>query len=188
MTVDSRLTSNGDGTFTTPTAGDDYAVTFTYDQQQDTGTPGGETSDDVSKKATVSFTAVPAVIHFDGNKAETGEVADIEGNKHDTVTLPEEGFVHNGYTLTGWNTAADGSGTAYPLGEEVELVDTDLTLYAQWEKVSEPNVPSNPGGSGSEQPGTPVSPTRPATPASTAKPPVLATTGSNIFHMERQSS
>lgn len=39
-----------------------------------------------------------------------------------------------GYTFAGWNTASDGSGTAYTQGtlESFILGDADITLYAQW--------------------------------------------------------
>lgn len=40
-------------------------------------------------------------------------------------------FVREGYALLGWNTAADGSGTAVGLGSRVEKT-AGLTLYAQW--------------------------------------------------------
>lgn len=36
-----------------------------------------------------------------------------------------------GYDFTGWNTQADGQGTAYAAGAEL-LMDVDHTLYAQW--------------------------------------------------------
>jgi uncharacterized repeat protein (TIGR02543 family) len=36
-----------------------------------------------------------------------------------------------GFYLTGWNTAADGSGTSYSQGQRVTLTDT-LLLYGQW--------------------------------------------------------
>lgn len=41
-------------------------------------------------------------------------------------------FTRNGYTLTGWNTAADGSGTPYSCGQTLTNITSDLTLYAQW--------------------------------------------------------
>ena len=40
-----------------------------------------------------------------------------------------------GYTFTGWNTVANGTGTAYAAGAQVKaanVVPTALTLYAQW--------------------------------------------------------
>lgn len=41
-------------------------------------------------------------------------------------------FTRNGYTLTGWNTTADGSGTSYNCGQQLTNIRSDLTLYAQW--------------------------------------------------------
>lgn len=39
-----------------------------------------------------------------------------------------------GYTLTSWNTAADGSGTRIGLGSRVTAPEEGMTLYAQWAK------------------------------------------------------
>lgn len=44
-------------------------------------------------------------------------------------------FAREGYVLTGWNTAADGSGQAVGLGSRMERRD-NLTLYAQWFKAN----------------------------------------------------
>lgn len=44
-----------------------------------------------------------------------------------------------GYLFTGWNTAADGSGTSYAAGEQIKAANTlpsEMTLYAQWIKVT----------------------------------------------------
>ena len=45
-------------------------------------------------------------------------------------------FTRTGYTFAGWNTKADGSGTAYTAAQKVKnLTDTNggtVTLYAQW--------------------------------------------------------
>lgn len=50
-----------------------------------------------------------------------------------TCALPSEGFTLNGYTLSGWNTKADGSGTSYETGASVSISNQQLTtLYAQW--------------------------------------------------------
>lgn len=47
-----------------------------------------------------------------------------------------ENFRRTGYTLTGWNTKSDGSGTAYALGEVTKNLTTTnggtVILYAQW--------------------------------------------------------
>ncbi len=44
-------------------------------------------------------------------------------------------FHRDGYTLTGWNTAADGTGISVGLGSRYDPADGD-TLYAQWERWS----------------------------------------------------
>lgn len=46
-------------------------------------------------------------------------------------------FSREGYTLTGWNTAPDGSGTAVGLGGRI-AAESGLTLYAQWAPWSPP--------------------------------------------------
>ncbi len=50
-------------------------------------------------------------------------------------TLNTNTFTRDGYEFSGWNTAADGSGTAYGDGEEITL-NVDTTLYAQWTEVA----------------------------------------------------
>lgn len=37
-----------------------------------------------------------------------------------------------GYTFAGWNTAANGSGTAYAAGATTSNITTATTFYAQW--------------------------------------------------------
>ena len=49
----------------------------------------------------------------------------------EAVTLTANAFTREGYKFTGWNTAADGSGTSYEDSASVTL-DADTTLYAQW--------------------------------------------------------
>jgi uncharacterized repeat protein (TIGR02543 family) len=55
-------------------------------------------------------------------------------------TLASSGFTRTGYTFAGWNTAADGNGTAYTAGATVSnLTATNggtVTLYAQWTPIS----------------------------------------------------
>lgn len=50
-----------------------------------------------------------------------------------SFTLPSNSyFTRSGYTLTGWNTAANGLGTSYNCGQTLTKIGSDLTLYAQW--------------------------------------------------------
>ena len=62
----------------------------------------------------------------------------MEGCLYDsTYTLPANGFVNNGRTFAGWNTAADGSDVFYGDGAAVENLTAEdgesVTLYAQWQ-------------------------------------------------------
>lgn len=59
------------------------------------------------------------------------------------TTLTKNAFTRAGYTFTGWNTAADGSGTSYADGASVTITE-NTTLYAQWTASS-----SNSGGGSS---------------------------------------
>ncbi len=41
----------------------------------------------------------------------------------------------SGYKFLNWNTREDGAGTTYAGGAEISRIQSDLTLYAQWENV-----------------------------------------------------
>jgi len=51
------------------------------------------------------------------------------------IGVDENTFVRRGYTFIGWNTRADGTGTAYAAGDLIALTAESNTavLYAQWE-------------------------------------------------------
>lgn len=61
-----------------------------------------------------------------------GEAITQTGLPGATIHLPSVAPTRTGYTFTGWNTATDGSGTAYAAGAEITLREEDVTLYAQW--------------------------------------------------------
>ncbi len=73
---------------------------------------------------------------YDANGATSGSApidsaTYIEG---DTITvLDNTGALSKPtYSFTGWNTAADGSGTAYTAGSTFTMGASDITLYAVW--------------------------------------------------------
>ena len=70
---------------------------------------------------------------YDANNGE-GKVDSATGVAGESVTVAENGFTRNDYTFTGWNTQADGKGTAYKPGDNFTLTDEDTVLYAQWSK------------------------------------------------------
>ena len=56
-------------------------------------------------------------------------------------------FTRDGYWFTGWNTAKDGSGTAYADQAEFTPAGKDVTLYAQWKtggELPEAGYPGDP--------------------------------------------
>lgn len=48
------------------------------------------------------------------------------------VTVPVNTFSRTGHTFTGWNTKANGTGTAYKPDAQYTLGSSDAALYAQW--------------------------------------------------------
>ena len=69
-------------------------------------------------------------VTFDPNGGE-GAMSEQNIAINTPTALTENTFTRDGHTFTGWNTAADGSGTTYSDGAEVTLTE-NLTLYAQW--------------------------------------------------------
>ena len=61
-----------------------------------------------------------------------------------TQTLPSTVPTKNYYTFTEWNTASNGSGTAYNPGDSI-TVTVNITLYARWE-VTNPILISDEAG------------------------------------------
>jgi len=48
------------------------------------------------------------------------------------TVLPAGSLVRTGYSFAGWNSAADGSGTAFAVGSFVPNLVAPMVLYAQW--------------------------------------------------------
>lgn len=51
------------------------------------------------------------------------------------ATVKNCAYSRAGYTFTGWNTAADGTGTVYQADDIITIGEHDITLYAQWERI-----------------------------------------------------
>ena len=76
---------------------------------------------------------------FDGNGADEGEMTLQEIALGGKTPLALNGFERVGYAFAGWNTKANGKGTAYANGAAVlNLSKTNgatVTLYAQWKAI-----------------------------------------------------
>ncbi len=74
-------------------------------------------------------------IRFDKNADDaSGTINPLLVPKGTKITLPNRSYYRNGYSFQGWNTAPDGTGTAY--NNRTSLTPTEeMTLFAQWKKA-----------------------------------------------------
>ncbi|MFF2886635.1 InlB B-repeat-containing protein, partial [Paenibacillus sp. NPDC057967] len=77
-------------------------------------------------------------LSYNGNGSDSGTVP--TGGAHAPsaqVTVAQQGSLEKaGYTFEGWNTKADGTGTAYAAGSTLTMGSANVTLYAQWELIT----------------------------------------------------
>ena len=83
----------------------------------------------------VIYTISKQSLSYDANGG-TGTMESITGEVGSKSVIEQNGFARSGHTFTGWNTQADGKGTAYKAGDSFTLTDKDTVLYAQWSKNS----------------------------------------------------
>ena len=79
-----------------------------------------------------------STVTFDSNTAASGAVESAtitQATPNETITVPSQGTLSKpGFTFVGWNTAANGSGTDYPVGYEF-VPQGPLKLFAEWNYV-----------------------------------------------------
>ena len=111
----------------------DYNGTYYYPLATDGTTFNlNGTSESIVKIYSIPSQAAKFTITFDANA--TG-VTGLTGTKTEGKPYEiKETLSRDGYAFEGWNTSADGSGTAYAVGSEI-TADADLILYAQWSQV-----------------------------------------------------
>ena len=96
--------------------------------------PSGSTGD---RAYTANWTTHTYSVQFNGNDATGGEMS-AQSFTYDepNKALTANAYTRTGYHFTGWNTAADGTGTAYTDGQAVQNLTAEngatVTLYAQW--------------------------------------------------------
>ena len=81
------------------------------------------------------WTVIPAFdVTFSANGG-TGSVGSVSALSGASLSLPSPASISRpGYVFSGWNTVADGSGTAFDPSSTVILVGP-MTLYAQWRQL-----------------------------------------------------
>ena len=82
------------------------------------------------------WTALTYTVTFDANGG-TGTMAPETGSA--PAALTANAFTRTGYSFAGWNTAADGSGTAYADTASYPF-SASVTLYAQWTALNWPQL------------------------------------------------
>ena len=92
---------------------------------------GESTTSSCSAKITIPALA-PATITFNANDGSGTVPSAISTYVGVANTIPSNSLTRTGYTFNGWNTASDGSGTAYATGSTITPTG-DVTLYAQWQ-------------------------------------------------------
>ncbi|WP_027085625.1 InlB B-repeat-containing protein [Cohnella panacarvi] len=74
-------------------------------------------------------------VAYDGNGSESGMVPASGSHVYDTSVTVQGNpgtLTRTGYSLTGWNTKADGTGTNYAAAAAFTIGAADVTLYAKW--------------------------------------------------------
>ena len=74
-------------------------------------------------------------VTYDPNGGD-GDAVPVTVNRGAEHTVVNQGFIRGGYSFTGWNTEALGSGTPYAVDSVITNVTNDITLYAQWEIIT----------------------------------------------------
>jgi len=106
--------------------------------QNGTGTNVGTAGESYTPTADITLYATYVesgnTITFDANGGTTSTATKSVATDYAVGTLPVPTYTGN--IFTGWNTAADGTGTAYT-ADTVYTLTTGITLYAQWTTSSE---------------------------------------------------
>ena len=90
---------------------------------------------------TANWTANTYEIVFDSNSG-SGSMENESMTYDVAKTLTANAFTYEDHAFTGWNTQADGNGTAYENEASVNNLATEgtVTLYAQWRELAEVTV------------------------------------------------
>ena len=93
---------------------------------------GGGESTTSSRSESIYIPALaPATITFNANGGSGTVPSAISTYVGVANTIPSNSLTRTGYTFNGWNTASNGSGTAYATGSTITPTG-NVTLYAQW--------------------------------------------------------
>jgi len=78
----------------------------------------------------------PYNVKFDANLGAGAPMSDQAIIQGSSASLFSNTYTRPGYSFSGWNTAANGSGTPYANGATFTMGGADVWLYAQWTSLS----------------------------------------------------
>ena len=163
LTVNINPSGSGSVTKNPDQASYDYGTTVQLTPNPTTGyhfvnwsgdVPSGNENDnpltitmDSNKTVVANFAINTYTVTFDKNGGDTDPVPSTRTTTYGgTVTLPDTPPTKAGYTFTGYNTKADGTGDPFTSST---LVYSDITVYAQWSQdiytVTFDTLPPNTG-------------------------------------------
>lgn len=105
-----------------------------------TVTVGISPNSNLSVACELTSSSIPAATYavtYNGNGADGGSTSNQTKTYNTSLTLRSNGFTRTGYTFTGWNTKANGTGTSYAAGASY-TANAAVTLYAQWVRANIP--------------------------------------------------
>jgi len=118
-----------DGAFTPAGLSAGTAYTFSLRTKADS-------NHNASPAATATLkTPAKVLLSYDANGSTATVPASAEYDSGATVTAAAAAITRAGYTFAGWNTAANGGGTAYAAGTAF-TISANTTLYAQWTPIT----------------------------------------------------
>ena len=84
----------------------------------------------------------PFKLHYNKNADDatgkmTPSIPASEDDPYALIFIAENGFTRDGYKFIGWNTDPNGEGGSFMPGMDLMLWETNMTLFAQWEKIAE---------------------------------------------------
>lgn len=77
----------------------------------------------------------PYVITYDPNFATAQVISTDVFYSEEPYPIRPCDYVRDGYVFDSWNSAPDGSGTKYPVDDELVGIDEDYRVYAQWNSI-----------------------------------------------------
>jgi uncharacterized repeat protein (TIGR02543 family) len=98
-------------------------------------TNGATTSGSSCSGALAETVGIGNIITYNANSSTSGTIpneAIVPGGTALTASANTGTLARTNYTFSGWNTAANGSGTTYAVGSTTFIPTSNTTLYAQW--------------------------------------------------------